>query len=279
MAWVVSAISAGIDAIGALVGGAALTAATVGTIATGVEAAGVTLSVVGVVTGDKTLSQVGAVMGIAGGLTDFGAGMFADVGGTATQIGSATTDGASTIDPATGAVASTPVTPVTPVTQATDAVAAPVTGSTSPLLNASTPSGVVNGTPAWGGGAAGGELSDTAMAPTPAASTATGGNSLLSNTGKWIGNLPAPQQGMLVTGGLQAGGMALGGLANAYSNSQKMALAQQAQNLAQQQYNTSVASANSPVAIGAPPVPQANPIINNPQPAAAPGSGGMLGVA
>jgi outer membrane protein TolC len=93
----------------------------------------------------------------------------------------------------------------------------------------------------------------------------------------WFNSLDKATQGRIVSGLMQGGGQAVGGLFNAWTSQQKLALQQQAQNLINQQYNTSVANANSiptvgaaysstqPAGSGAAPVTMAKPtpVINN----------------
>lgn len=76
-------------AITAIVGGTA----TVGVVAAGVAAVGTDLSVVGMITGNQTLTKVGSVMGLAGGITGLAAGLGSDAAVSAAGNFGPTADG------------------------------------------------------------------------------------------------------------------------------------------------------------------------------------------
>lgn len=66
-----------------------------------------------------------------------------------------------------------------------------------------------------------------------------------ADTASWFSSLDAPTKAMVVTGLTQAGGAALGGLSNAYTTQQKMALAQLQNSQEYQKYLTAMGNLNS----------------------------------
>src|ERR1017187_320420 len=80
---VVGSVVAAVTAIGSIMGGAALTAEVVGTIAAGIGMAGMALSVVGGITGNSGLSKLGGELGLVGGIGSLGAGIAGSIGSTA----------------------------------------------------------------------------------------------------------------------------------------------------------------------------------------------------
>lgn len=72
--------------------------------------------------------------------------------------------------------------------------------------------------------------------------------------GTWFKGLPKETQARLATGAVQAGSMAIGGIFNGWSESQKMDLQREIQNQKTQQYNTQMANANAIPSISFKPV-------------------------
>lgn len=63
--------------------------------------------------------------------------------------------------------------------------------------------------------------------------------------GSWFKGLPKETQDRLTTSAVQAGGMAIGGIFNGWTESQKMDLQREIQNQKTSQYNTAMANANA----------------------------------
>lgn len=278
MAWVISAVAsigAAFTAGAAVAAGtAALTAATVGTIAIGVANAGVMLSVVGKVTKSKELMKIGSVMAIAGGVTALGAGLVSSAAAgsaSASTAGSAgVTEGAAAGSAAGEAMAN----------QAVDAAADGLAGNVS-TFGIPDPSA---GMSAIGDGAAsafapaetalntfgsklqalpgvateGAQVVQTAQAAAPAttsldpsigATGATGATApkpgMLESAKDWYKNLSAAEKALVSTTVLQAGGSAIGGMFNGWSEEQKLQLQQEVNDENKRRYNTGVANANA----------------------------------
>lgn len=267
-----------ISAVGAIVAG--------GAVAVGVEIATVALiatavSVVGMVTGNKTLSKLGMGAGLGAGIAGW-AGLGAAAGDAAAAVG----EGAAAVGEAAAASGE--------VGAATGAAAiGDSTGSLGALGSGTSGIGDVldsggaftSGNPLASGSAlttdtsAGGLVSSAGATPdagasavqnvtsTPTDSTGIpdtsgtlGGQSMDPNA---LGNILKAQAdkgpgGLLdwmnknreITKGiLQLGGGALSGLSSSWSESQKLALAQAQEDFKKQQYNTAISNANAPAAI------------------------------
>jgi hypothetical protein len=206
-------------------------AAAVESAATAVAYTGVAMSVVGAATGNKSLTKIGSVMGIAGGLTDLGTSAFA-----ASDAGSA----ALSADTASNAAGSSITTPT------------PVDASGNPVSNDILDTGSAQA----GGnyGLTGSPGSSGALTP-PTDTSPSGWTS-------WFNALPTDSKAIVGAGMVQAGGAAVGGLFNGWTEQQKLGLAQQQQNLIANQYSNSVINANAQPTVkftpySAPQAPQA----------------------
>ena len=257
--------------------------ATVAEIATVVSVVGTGMSVVGAITGNKELTKIGGIMGLAGGVVSLasgalgaagaaeGAAVDTSVAGTATDAltgaGADLTGAASAANPdlATGDFVgsdwSNPALNNAPPTypgSGPDPMSLSGSSSGQGVLNAqpqaSTPLGSTPqasqapGTQApYGQGSSQTSLPSSLTAPPKV----TGGG-LWSDIKEWFSGLPKDQQGRVMSGLLETGGKALGGMFQGWSEEQKLALQQHALELQQQQWQTALNNASAQPSFKAP---------------------------
>lgn len=207
-------------------------------IATVVGTVGAGLSVVGAVTGNKTLSTIGGVMGVAGvvgGLT----GAFDSLGGTFASADAGFGPTSNVVGAAAGADgAGSFTTPSAASNFSTD-------------LNAFSPNSVSSGSIPY----------DSILSPQGTTAPFNGSQVL---TGGPAATTPAGSGGLwdsfknadplVKYGVMQAAGSGLAGLSSAYTAQQKLALEKQQQDWAHQAYLTSVSNANAQPMINMPSV-------------------------
>jgi len=274
MAWVVTAVVAAVEV-----------GATAAVIFTAVAEVGIALQVVGTVTKSKELVKIGGIMGAVGavgGLASAGfsalsagageagvaegatAGAYSDVAGEqfAQQAG---TDAAGSGFGDMAASAATAPAVVSPVDSGglTSSGMTQVPGGGTPPAGAPAPSAV---TAAPAGTmpppqSAESMFNTNVAAGTPpiAAGTAPQAafnldtmNSVVAPSdtssfgiSKWFDSLDKATQGRVVSGAMQIGGAAVGGLFNGWSEDQKLALERERQALQQKAYATSMANASA----------------------------------
>ena len=252
---------------------------TVSMVAAAVTEVGVITSLVGMVTKNKTLTEIGGVMALAGGIGGLAAGAATGVADAAIDTGAAATTQAGE-DAAYGAAMNTPTdlssqvgsgasnldgSPVipnnpspldgTPAPTTTTTANAPASTPTAPTSNTATPS-IPN--------------PSTASTTAPNANTSATTLTPPSDTKdpgwftKYFGSL-TDGQGRALSGAMQLGGSALNGLMSGWTEEQKQALLQQQQNLSQSKYDTQVANASGQPKIAYAPVntPVANGLVNS----------------
>jgi hypothetical protein len=288
-------ISAAVAVVADIAGGAAVTAEAVGTIALAVSEVGVGLSVVGAVTHNQTLSQIGGVMGIAGAVTTLGAsaaasGMF---DAATDEVGSGLAGNTENI----AADQNTSLTPDASTSPNNNVTASPTSSTNDPMSGSNTfgsggnaaissDNGLINN----GAQANPAQVNSASASATQATSSnlpdslaTTSGSSTFGNAGSatvnadgagnqllkmgleqsenngsslinWFDDLNSGTKAALVQG---VGG-ALGGLSNAYTAQQKLALEQLINSQSFQKYQTAYSNVNAPSTISFTPA-TANP--------------------
>ncbi len=292
-------ISAAFGVVADIAGGAAVTAEAVGTIALAVSEVGVGLSVVGAVTHNQTLSQIGGVMGIAGAVTTLGAsaaasGMF---DAATDEVGSGLAGNTENI----AANQNTALTPDASTSPNANVTASPTSSANDPMSGTNTFGSGGNATISSDNGLINNEAqanpaqvnssSTSATQATssnlPDSSAATSGSSTFGNAGSatvnadgtgnqllkmgleqsqnngsslinWFDDLNSGTKAALKAALVQGVGGALGGLSNAYTAQQKLALEQLINSQSFQKYQTAYSNVNAPSTISFTPA-TANP--------------------
>lgn len=266
MAWVVTAVAIAIETM------------EVAAVLTAIMEVGVALQVVGAVTGNKTLSKVGGVMSLVGGIGSLANAAFSGVGAAAAEGASiGVADGAAAgadaavtagtdaaaggmVDAAAGAAAGMPAGQSAAEmlggltnSQGAGMMTAGTEAATTAASTAVAPATAAAGMPA--GQSAADMMGSAISDATPAAAAtfdagAIGSVAAPADTSsfgiqKWFDGLDKATQGKVVSGAMQIGGSAVGGLFNGWSEEQKLALERQRQSLQQKAYDTSVSNANA----------------------------------
>jgi hypothetical protein len=259
MAWVVTAVVTAAELM------------TAAAIFTAVAEVGIAMTVVGKITKSKELVKIGGIMSLVGGIgslatSAYGAlsaagagegavgvaegaavGAASDVAGeqfaleagmdaAGSGFGAAAAEGAATTFPVDvptlgGMMGSAPATPAA-ATGVAPAAAGPIVAAPTPAPAAATAA------PAPGVTGAAFDAGSAGAVTAPADTSAFG-------IKKWFDGLDKATQGKVISGAVQIGGNAIGGLFNGWSEEQKMALEQQRQSLVQKNLETQQANANA----------------------------------
>jgi hypothetical protein len=262
------------------IGGSAVTAAGVATVAGAVAETGAALAVAGAVTGSKGLQKIGGDMAIAGGVTDLGAAAVNafDAGAAATGTADATQGAAADSSGATGSVAST-ASSGTPMPVNDSFTGAPPASQgiigqtmTDPSALTADPASTLSGTPpqvpgvtptvpgaaAPAAGATGVPFNNQALPTGSAMIPSTWGAQDVANYNNalqeglksgdistWFQALDPATKAIVASGLVQTGGAALGGLSNAYTSQQQLQLAQLKNNQDFQKYVNAMSNLNA----------------------------------
>lgn len=265
---------------------------TVSMVAAAVTEVGIITSVIGMITKNKTLTEIGGVMALAGGIGGLAAGAAegiatADVVEGMDQAGLASSD-------IGGSVAGGDVALPTNTNMVTGNMGGSMSGgdvllpgtdqSLVPGANSNVNLDGTTGTPGTPGTpgtsptgtsvnpTTAAQVANTATTSAPKTPSATSATSAPPPTDtkdqgwftKYFGSL-SDGQGKALAAAMQVGGSALAGLTTGWTEEQKLAIAQQAQDLASTKYNTQVANAAGQPKITYAPVnqPAANGLVNS----------------
>lgn len=263
-------MGASVAIVGSWLAGDAVTAAGVASVAGAVAEAGAALAVTGVVTGSKTLQNIGGTMAVAGGVTDLGA-MAVNAFDAAPAVADATQGtAATTTDTAASSGSAMPVndsfTGAAPASQGIigQTVVDPTALTADPASTLSTmPTtqvpGVTPAVPGAGPVTTGGIPFDNPALPTgsgtlPASMSSTdvaNYNNALQEGLKsgdittWFKSLDPATKAIVTSGLVQTGGAALGGLSSAFTAQEQLQLAQLKNSQDFQKYATAMGNLNS----------------------------------